>query len=537
MYRHWLGMMDSEYFNICCDESPHLGEDPKNMALARRIGKDGIFARYVNELHSFLKKHGKKTMIWGDMLLHYPRLTKLLPRDMIILDWDYGDFRRGDRQSTERFKEMGYPVVICPAAYRSGELCSPANFQYQWNVAAYITRKYHLGLEGVLTCLWETFTTFIDGCWPGLLSAAEYSWSVNQVPIPAFKQKFARFFFGENGGPVMDVYRLLDGNIFHERKKPLEPDYHEGVEFTNSHPFAFLKYEEHDWPRMLEKRSEQALKMLQKIRPKIKKHADKLDYIELGARGWRQLAWKRLIPNRVGLLLKKAELFKVKNPRLSEQCVKDAITLLKRYLKDAREVRSMTAKIWNRSRYPKDFNLRAYFTNFYDWNIQSLQRKVGELKNILRKFRNDRDLSLVSPLSGLPVLYIHTKNHSDIHVNIVRPIITYSSDGSRWSLLNNKGLLLWKSKYYRNLIMLPDEKLPRYIRIVIERTHVDWDFNKYPDDITITVMETLSPFDDQPVADFESVDYRVKKSRSLRYDVVVRKKKELMLRLVKKASP
>ena len=60
-----------------------------------------------------LKARGKRMMMWGDMLLHYPEAIDLIPNDTIIMDWHYGP--QHDYPSIAQFRDKGFEVFVVPA--------------------------------------------------------------------------------------------------------------------------------------------------------------------------------------------------------------------------------------------------------------------------------------------------------------------------------------------------------------------------------------------------------------------------------------
>jgi hypothetical protein len=532
MYSEWLDVMESPYFNICCDESPILGEDPRNRAAARRIGQDGIFARYVLQLHDFLAARGKTTMMWGDMLLHYPRLLKMLPKDIVLLDWDYGDLRQRNRRSTETFRQHGFPVIVCPAAATSEEFCCPGYFRYQHNIAAFIRYAQPHGILGAMTCTWEMFNNFQENCWPGFLSAAENSWSVDRVALPALRRKIAYELTGMSAPDILTVHRLLDGRVFQHRKKKLDPGYHEAVEFVNSHPFVFLTGRINSWAIQLQKQVRKALDRLAPLTRARQAHPA-VPALVHAARSLNQLAWKRVLPNQVADLVYAAERIQPRDRTKAVALLNQAGNLLEHFRRDNREMIVLTTRLWNTMRHPDDSNLDTRYLDFFRYHCWSADLKLAQVTHLVRDVHQGRPLRTDRLFRGLPVLDFQYHNRSNVHVNLPHPYV-YCSDNERtWTLLNNKVVLLWRGQNYRTLIMPAREKLPQFIEVVIERTHIDWDFRKYPNDFSLGVLETPGP-GAQIVLD--TVDYHLSSSRAFRYQVLRRYKKKCSFQLIPKKS-
>ena len=115
---------EGEYFHIGCDEaySAVNKEDYESVV------------NYINEVSKDLEKKGRKTIMWGDMLLHASTLgNKIdnsyllmcpsaelqkvlldkLSRSVIIADWEYWS-KKYPIETAVFFKEKGFEVLCCP---------------------------------------------------------------------------------------------------------------------------------------------------------------------------------------------------------------------------------------------------------------------------------------------------------------------------------------------------------------------------------------------------------------------------------------
>lgn len=108
---------DAEYFHIGCDES------------GMEFDSDEL-SEYLNEISAHLKSKGRRTIIWGDMLLSHDffqnekyecnstreyaqTLLNKLDKDMIIADWQYNTIAES-WSSSKLIKQYGFDVICCP---------------------------------------------------------------------------------------------------------------------------------------------------------------------------------------------------------------------------------------------------------------------------------------------------------------------------------------------------------------------------------------------------------------------------------------
>lgn len=114
-----------KYFNLCHDEwwfSPPSEATDKLNGIPRKE----IFLKYVKDQYKWLKDKGIRAMMFGDMLLKNhngdglgPKkglyeITKLLPKDIIILNWS----SEVDPDSNKYFHDLGFEVICANNGFR-----------------------------------------------------------------------------------------------------------------------------------------------------------------------------------------------------------------------------------------------------------------------------------------------------------------------------------------------------------------------------------------------------------------------------------
>lgn len=157
---------ECEYFHIGCDEAYSFEFTEENM---------GMLCDYINEVTADLLASGRRTIMWGDMLIcSRPTfsknnayvclapsieaekfLTSRLDKSIIIADWQYYA-PEYPVETAEVFAENGFECMLCP--YDSGEK------ELRAAQATVINKK----LKGLLQTTWHTLTR---GMWTVLLAA------------------------------------------------------------------------------------------------------------------------------------------------------------------------------------------------------------------------------------------------------------------------------------------------------------------------------------------------------------------------------
>ena len=145
-----------------------------------------MLADYINEVTAELKSLGRKSIIWGDMLLngedfspskyyanHHSKLNskktlKLLTRDTVIADWQY-NIEKADDNSAAFFSSEGFELMMCP-------WYNPENIAANIDIA----KRYN---AGILITTWNETNRFITQ----LLNAAELAASGSATGIIPYR--------------------------------------------------------------------------------------------------------------------------------------------------------------------------------------------------------------------------------------------------------------------------------------------------------------------------------------------------------------
>jgi hypothetical protein len=69
----------------------------------------------LHRVRDLLKPYNRRLMFWGDIALHHPDLIGNVPKDMIVMNWQYGA-RDDYSNSIDPFKNAGLDQFVCPSA-------------------------------------------------------------------------------------------------------------------------------------------------------------------------------------------------------------------------------------------------------------------------------------------------------------------------------------------------------------------------------------------------------------------------------------
>ena len=100
LFDELLPNFSSPLVNIGCDETFEI-EDAEE------------YLGFLLKVCDLARKHGKRPMFWGDIVLKHPELISRLPKDLIALDWGYEGNHPFDRDCAA-LRAAGLDFYVCP---------------------------------------------------------------------------------------------------------------------------------------------------------------------------------------------------------------------------------------------------------------------------------------------------------------------------------------------------------------------------------------------------------------------------------------
>lgn len=175
----------SPFVSINADESAYLGLCPRCREAFPGWSRGRIFQHHILKIHAVLQAHGKRMMMWDDMLWLYPDAVDGLPRDIVLLDWHYSLHRR--YPSVPVWRKLGFDVVVCPGMYLAE------------NAFWLADEGVEHGAMGLINTLWEDHSLPFGTRWDQLLAT---SWAAHAAAPESVADWYAlagRRLFGEGG--------------------------------------------------------------------------------------------------------------------------------------------------------------------------------------------------------------------------------------------------------------------------------------------------------------------------------------------------
>lgn len=164
-------LFESEYFNICCDETFDL-------KIYEDAGEDvgSLYVDFVKKIISHVNKKGKKVMMWADILQKYPEVIDTLPADTCFLNWEYS--ATPPEEKVAEFSRLGRKQIVCPGTSTWSRFCENVHCS-EGNISAIAEYGFRHGAIGVLNTNWGDYGNpcSIELSLYGLVLGAEKSWA------------------------------------------------------------------------------------------------------------------------------------------------------------------------------------------------------------------------------------------------------------------------------------------------------------------------------------------------------------------------
>jgi hypothetical protein len=226
LYGEFLPLLEAKDFNACCDETRQIGKG-RSRRRADSIGVGRLYLEFVLKVHKLVTRHGKRLNIWGDIILAHPELIPEIPRDIVMLNWDYSP--KGSRiDRTNEFAQAGLPLVCCPGtgSWQShGTRMSQANA----NIHKFARVARENGAEGLLNTNWGDYghRQPLGVSLHGFALGAACAWGGAQVRLSRFAETFAFHALGDRTGKLAAAIRGLGAwggsELYHSLVEPLDP--------------------------------------------------------------------------------------------------------------------------------------------------------------------------------------------------------------------------------------------------------------------------------------------------------------------------
>src|SRR5712664_4798296 len=202
-------LFPGQFFHIGEDETFELGEgQSKEEAKAKGVG--AVYFEHLNRVRDVLKPYNRRLMFWGDIALHHPDLIGNVPKDMIVMNWQYGatdDYTK----YIKPFKDAGLDQFVCPGAHNWNQIF-PNIEGASKNIANFVRDGQQAGALGMMNTTWDDDgESLFESTWYPITLGAAASWQEGTLDFDKFDRDFDWAFFRADGDQFVKVTHALGG--------------------------------------------------------------------------------------------------------------------------------------------------------------------------------------------------------------------------------------------------------------------------------------------------------------------------------------
>jgi hexosaminidase len=206
-YRELNELFPGKFFHIGEDETFELGEgQSREAAKARGVG--AVYFEHLNRVREVLKNYNRRLMFWGDIALNHPDLIGNIPKDMIVMNWDYAP--KDDYNSRLKpFKDAGLDQFVCPGAHTWNQVFPNLDAASK-NIINFVRDGQKTGALGMMNTTWDDDgESLFEMGWYAIVLGAAASWDEQPVRIEDFDRDFDWAFFRNDGDKLVKAIRAL----------------------------------------------------------------------------------------------------------------------------------------------------------------------------------------------------------------------------------------------------------------------------------------------------------------------------------------
>jgi len=206
-YKELDQIFPGQFFHIGADETFELGEG-QSKAEAQAKGIGAVYFQHLNRVRDLLKPYNRRLMFWGDIALRHPELIGNVPKDMVVMNWQYG--ARDDYSAAiNPFKLAGLEQFVCPSAGNYNQIF-PNIESSSKNIVNFVSQGQGAGAIGMMNTTWDDDgETLFEMVWYPIVLGAAASWQEGPVDVARFDRDYDWVFFRNDGDQFVKATRGL----------------------------------------------------------------------------------------------------------------------------------------------------------------------------------------------------------------------------------------------------------------------------------------------------------------------------------------
>ena len=196
-YKELNELFPGKFFHIGADETFELGEGQSREA-SRQHGVGTVYFQHLNRVRELLQPYDRRVMFWGDIALRHPELIGNIPKDLIVMNWEYGA-REDFGPLIKPFKDAGLQQFVCPGVQNWNQIF-PNLETAKKNIVNFVRDGQTAGAMGMMNTSWDDDgETLFEMTWYGIVLGAAASWQNAPLDVKKFDDDFDWAFFRNDG--------------------------------------------------------------------------------------------------------------------------------------------------------------------------------------------------------------------------------------------------------------------------------------------------------------------------------------------------
>lgn len=208
LWEELLPCFDSSFANACLDE-------PFELCIGKNKGADKyrFYTDYANRMKDYLKSRGKRMMMWGDVTAKQDGALDRLDGDIVLLDWGYEKEHPYDKRA-RRIADSAHDFCLCPGTNSWLSFTGMTDNMLSC-IRSSADAAYQYSALGIIVTDWgdKGHLQYLPVSWPGVLTAAAYTWNSKGTDKNALARALDMFVFKDEAG-VMGTAALDAGNYY-----------------------------------------------------------------------------------------------------------------------------------------------------------------------------------------------------------------------------------------------------------------------------------------------------------------------------------
>jgi len=177
-------------------------------AKARGVG--AVYFEHLGRVRELLKPYNRRLMFWGDIALNHPDLIGSIPKDLIVMNWDYAP-REDYLPRIKPFKDAGLEQFVCPGVQNWNQIFPNLDAASK-NIANFVRDGQASGALGMMNTSWDDDgESLFEMTWHPIVLGAAAAWQNKPVDQEAFDNDFGWVFFRSEGDEFITAMRALGG--------------------------------------------------------------------------------------------------------------------------------------------------------------------------------------------------------------------------------------------------------------------------------------------------------------------------------------